>query len=158
MTVTECISLNSTASVVFFDNVFFKSSTMRCTMQQTSAFCCENKWRYKPDGCRISDTSALVWTLETMGAFSWQQRGSLCCFLVGYFTICEWLSVCKFEKDWEVYGDTEENHVTHCLLESFETESSGIPKRVFYHYAENVVVTACYTGNASVVQRGIKTK
>jgi len=64
MTVAECISLNSIANVVYFDNKIFQSSATRSAMRQTSGFHCENKWRYEPDGCRISDLRLFL-SLET---------------------------------------------------------------------------------------------
>jgi hypothetical protein len=60
MTIAECISLNSIANIVFFDNIIFQSSTTSSAMRQTSGFYCENKWRYEPD-----IRSALLLSLET---------------------------------------------------------------------------------------------
>jgi hypothetical protein len=146
MTVAECISLNSIANVVFFDNIIFQSSATRSATRQTSGFYCENKWWYEPDSCRISD-------LRLFCPLKQHVLMATACSL-GCFRSVTTLSVCTVENGWEGAGNTEEDHDSRCLLQGFEPEISRIPKWVFYHYKIRIVATFCYTWNTNEIQNG----
>jgi hypothetical protein len=144
MTVAEYISSNSIAHVVFFDNIIFQSSATRSAMRQTSGFYCENKWRYEPDGCRISD-------LRLFCPLKQRVFMATACSL-GCFPSVKTFRVCTVENGWEGAGTNEEDHDSRCSLQGFEPEISRIPKRVFYRYKIRIGVTVCYTWNTNEVQ------
>jgi hypothetical protein len=154
MTVAECISLNSIANVVFFDNIISQSSATRSAMRQACAFYCENKWRYEPDGCRISD---LRWSCPLKQRVFMATDCFLGCFWSVIRSVYAMSITCgkmleTLRKTMNIVVHYRENHEYRCSLQGLEPEISRIPKWVFYHYRIRIVATVCYTWNTNEVQ------